>query len=90
MDLPADFLQASPGAGALPITVQRVDFSATALPEYKNCYATVLDNVLSAEECAALLGMAEASAPTGGWAPALVNAGSGYEVMVTDYRKCDR
>lgn len=88
VDLPSDFLVAIP-ADAEPITVKRVDFASSPLPEYTPYYATVLENVLSASECADLLKLAEQSSPTG-WAPALLNVGSGYELLATDVRHCDR
>lgn len=89
VDIPSDFLRVLP-QDAHPITVSRVKFAETALPEYEPCYATVIDNVLSASECEELLMLAEMSSPTGGWAPAMVNAGMGYELLATDIRHCDR
>lgn len=87
--IPASFLTTTP-SDAHPITVSRIDFANTTLPEYTPYYATVLDNVLSATECADLLRLAEKSSPTGEWQPALLNAGAGYEVLMTDVRHCDR
>ena len=89
VEIPPEFLRIQP-ADIQPITVQRVKFAETPLPEYERCYATVIDNVLSASECDQLLRLAEMSSPTGGWAPAMVNAGMGYEVLVTEIRHCDR
>ena len=40
--LPEDFLSAP----APNITVSRIDFKKTDLPEYKDCYAVILDDVL--------------------------------------------
>ena len=87
--IPDDFLIATRD-DAEPITVQRIDFKSSPLPEYDGCYATVLENVLSPSECAQLLRLAEASSPTGGWAPALLNVGPGYEMLATNVRFHDR
>jgi hypothetical protein len=47
--------------------------------------------VLSAEECAELLHLAEESVPGDvAWRPALVNAGPGVEVLISKYRNSDR
>lgn len=74
-----------------PITVERIDFSKTDLPEYEGCFAVVLENVLSPSECATLLALAEKSATTSqGWKPAMVNAGGNFEALATDYRNSDR
>lgn len=89
VQIPPDFLKVI-RTDAEPITVERVDFATSTLPEYAPYYATVLDNVLSPSECAELLQFAVLSSPTGDWAPALVNAGIGYEIMRTDVRHCDR
>ncbi|EJT80675.1 hypothetical protein GGTG_00669 [Gaeumannomyces tritici R3-111a-1] len=62
--IPDDFLSvSSPPPDALPITMKPIDFAQTPLPEYKGCYAVVLDNVLSPSECRQLLRMAEDSVP---------------------------
>ncbi|KAL8392950.1 hypothetical protein RB595_002949 [Gaeumannomyces hyphopodioides] len=62
--IPDDFLSvSSPPPDALPITMKPIDFAQTVLPEYKGCYAVVLDNVLSPSECQQLLQMAEDSVP---------------------------
>lgn len=62
--IPDDFLSvSSPPPDALPITMKPIDFAQTVLPEYKGCYAVVLDNVLSPSECQQLLKMAEDSVP---------------------------
>lgn len=89
VEIPSEFLKATP-PDARPITAERVDFAASAVPEYAPYYATVLDNVLSPSECVELHRLAELSSPTGDWAPAMVNAGAGYEILATDVRRCDR
>ncbi|KAF7973625.1 hypothetical protein HWV62_14810 [Athelia sp. TMB] len=87
--IPHDFLTTT-RSDAEPTTVQRIDFKSSPIPEYDGCYATVLENVLSPSECAQLLRLAEASSPTGGWAPALLNVGPGYEMLAKDVRFHDR
>lgn len=89
VDIPDDFLKRTP-IDAAPITAHRIDFAKSSLPEYHACYATVLDNVLSPSECARLLRLAEASSPTGGWSPAMLNVGAGHEMLATNFRFHDR
>jgi hypothetical protein len=88
VEIPADFLKVR--TDAEPIQVERANFATSTLPEYAPYYATVLDNVLSAAECAELLRLAVLSSPTGSWAPALLNVGAGVEILETDVRHCDR
>lgn len=83
--LPADFL-AEPREG---ITVDRVDFEKHSLPEYKDYYAVVIDNVLSPEACQQLLEAAEKTS-NGEWERAMVNIGGGHQTMITDIRSCGR
>ena len=76
-----------------PVTVTRIDFANTDIPQYAGKYAVILENVLSPSECSQLLSLAEASAPTDDgkpWRPALVNVGGNYEVHADDYRKSER
>jgi hypothetical protein len=49
----------------------RVDFIAAGLPEYKECYALVLDSLFSAEELSSFVAEAEASST---WKVAQINA----------------
>jgi hypothetical protein len=86
--IPPYFLVSSP-SDADSIIVEKIDFAASPLPEYAGMYATVLDNVLSASECAELLSLAEMSS-SGGWQPALINAGIGREVSAPEVRSCGR
>ncbi|KAH8785589.1 oxidoreductase domain-containing protein [Diaporthe sp. PMI_573] len=98
--IPADFLSlTAPPPDAQPVTIQPVDWAVSALPEYDGLYAVVLENVLSPSECETLIRLAESSADvsrmnsTGDhnpWKPAMVNAGSGFEVLDTSYRNSDR
>jgi len=89
VDIPTDFLKSTP-PDTNPVTVQRIDFSMTPLPEYAPHYATVLDNVLSASECTELLRLAMQGAPKGKWEPAMVNVGNGREVLASEIRLCER
>ncbi|WYZ41383.1 hypothetical protein EsH8_V_000278 [Colletotrichum jinshuiense] len=94
--IPADFLSVPLPAGAPPVTLTRVDWSKTKLPENGTRYAVVLDNVLTPAECAELVRMAEASATERGpggdepWQPAMVNVGPGWEIFEPQYRNSDR
>ncbi|KAJ7604273.1 hypothetical protein FB45DRAFT_924650 [Roridomyces roridus] len=63
-----------------------VDFPAAGLPEYKSCYAIVLDSLFTREELTAFLAEAESSGP---WQIAQINAGD-YAFTDTSYRKGDR
>lgn len=71
------------------ITISRIDFAKTALPEYKDLWAVVLDGVMSPEECKALVAAAE-STTEGKWYRALVNVGGGRQRMIEDVRNCGR
>ena len=82
---PSDFLL-GPGPA---VKVSRIDFAATAIPEYKDDYAVVLDDVLTPAECATLVRAAEASAG-GKWERALVNVGGNEQEYLPDRRDCDR
>jgi hypothetical protein len=97
VDIPDDFLAPLPDPTI--IKTERIDFEKTPLPEYKSCYAVVLDNVLTKEECNQLIHLTERSAgahrdddevPDNGWRPAMVNAGVGQEYLKPDYRNSDR
>jgi hypothetical protein len=87
--IPPYFLVSSP-SDADSIIAEKIHFAASPLPEYAGMYATVLDNVLSASECAELLRLAEVS--SSGWQPELVNAyaGIGREVSAPEIRSCER
>ncbi|KAK1479834.1 oxidoreductase domain-containing protein [Colletotrichum cuscutae] len=96
--IPPDFLSVPLPASAPAVTLQKLDWSKTALPENGPLYAVVLDNVLTPGECAQLLRMAEASATDRGpdpdkdepWRPAMVNMGPGWEILEPEYRNSDR
>ena len=71
------------------ITVQRIDFTETTLPELNGLYAAVLDNVLSASECARFVEAAEATS-NGIWEQAQVNVGMNQQVLMKHVRDCGR
>lgn len=93
--IPADFLRKAPW-DAKPITVTPIDWAQTILPENNGCYAVILDNVLSPSECEQMLKLAEDSVLDRGkdgnriWSEAMVNIGSGFELLNTEYRNSDR
>ena len=81
--------------GPCPVVkVTRVDFEKTDLFEFKGAYAVILDNVLSASECAQLLALAESSSGGSGghgkWERAMINTGNNNQELITDVRNCDR
>ncbi|KAI7786390.1 oxidoreductase domain containing protein [Diaporthe eres] len=98
--IPEGFLSlAAPPPDAKPVTISPVDWASSPLPEYNGLFAVVLENVLSPSECQILIDLAESSADvsetnsTGDhnpWKPAMVNAGSGFEVLDSGYRNSDR
>ncbi|KAK4555947.1 hypothetical protein LTR86_007167 [Recurvomyces mirabilis] len=71
------------------IIVERINFEDTVLPRYQGLYAVILDNVLTASECKALLEAAEAS-NNGVWERAMVNIGGGKQRLMEDERCCGR
>ncbi|KAK2015258.1 hypothetical protein LZ32DRAFT_602601 [Colletotrichum eremochloae] len=95
--IPEDFLSSPLPPDAPPVTLEKIDWSASALPENESLYAVVLDNVLTPGECAQLIRMAEDSAAGQGgndddepWRPAMVNIGQGWEILEPEYRNSDR
>ncbi|KAK4976556.1 hypothetical protein LTR66_010826 [Elasticomyces elasticus] len=83
--LPEDFLSRP----AQDIILSRVDFAKVGMPEYKDLYAVVLDNVLTAAECQILIAAAEATSANG-WERAKIMGGSGRQYLATDTRNCGR
>lgn len=71
------------------IVKQKIDFLKTPLPFYEGMYAVILDNVLSAEECAALIKAAE-DLNEGVWEQAMVNMGGDMQMLDINYRKSGR
>ena len=45
------------------IAIHKLDFPALGLPQYKNKFALVIDNLFNKDDCDKLLKAAEASAP---------------------------
>lgn len=84
-NLPDDFLTSA----APNITVNRIDFANTTLPEYAGLYAVVLDNVLDSEDCQQLIAAAEATT-NGEWERAMINIGGGRQELRPDSRNCGR
>ncbi|EED15885.1 conserved hypothetical protein [Talaromyces stipitatus ATCC 10500] len=85
-----DFLPAQPPHH---VTSSIIDFTATTppIPEYEDCFAAVIDNFMTEAECNELLSLAEQSTTEPGkWERAMINAGNGKQVMVTDTRNCGR
>jgi hypothetical protein len=83
--LPKSFLSGAPPNPK----VTKIDFKKTELPEYDGLYATILDGILTPEECGILVGAAEDQAQ-GKWERAMVNIGGGMQALYEDTRKCDR
>jgi hypothetical protein len=83
--LPAGFLE-----GPAPsLTKSVIHFEKEGLPEYKKCWAVILDGVLSETECQQLVAAAEATTD-GIWERAMVNIGGGMQALYEDTRKCGR
>ena len=71
------------------IKKQVIDFTMTELPEYEGHYACILDNVLSADECANLIRAAKAQTD-GEWEHATINTGYNGQQIDTESRSCGR
>lgn len=64
VDIPGDFLNGPEEEDIADfMTSYKIDFKEADLPEYENCYAAVVDGVLTKSECETLLELAEASVP---------------------------
>lgn len=90
--IPDDFLPPEAPSG---VHVRKIDFAATALPEYKDLFAAVIDNFLTESECKELIRLAEATTLSGDsttptWERAMINAGGGRQILLTDTRNCGR
>lgn len=89
--IPDAFLASPPSE---PVVAKHIDWASSPLPENQGRTALVLDNVLSKEECAELLSLAESSVPgedgASPWKPALVNVGVGVETAAPGYRDSER
>ena len=83
--LPDDFL-------SLPspiIQKQIIDFKKTDLPDYDGYFACILDNVLSADECAELIRAVKAQT-NGEWEQATIKVGFGMQEVDPESRLCGR
>jgi hypothetical protein len=83
--LPEGFLSGAPPNPK----VTQIDFSNTEVPGYDGLYATVLDGILTPEECNILVAAAEDQA-RGKWERAMINIGNGKQALYEDTRKCGR
>ncbi|KAK3942303.1 hypothetical protein QBC46DRAFT_457699 [Diplogelasinospora grovesii] len=61
--IPDGFLVDRPADAAASVTVTRINWKTTVLPENKNKYAVILDGVISPSECQELIRLAELSVP---------------------------
>ena len=84
--VPKSFLQNN---GLVP-TRERLDFNALGIPAYSKCWAVVIDNAFTAEECAQLVSLAENHAAPGGWERAMINVGNYEQMLAPETRNCDR
>ncbi|KAL6857479.1 hypothetical protein ACO1O0_004915 [Amphichorda felina] len=97
--IPPDFLTGPPPG---PINAVPIPFASSPIPEYQGRTALTIDNVLSREECAQLIALAESSVAQGAaddpdsdssspWKPALVRVAPGVEVAPSPgYRESGR
>jgi hypothetical protein len=69
--------------------MKRIDFKKEGLPEYADCYAVIIDNILTPTECEQFVAAAESHA-SGQWERAMINVGAGKQVMYVESRKCGR
>jgi len=83
--LPKNFLTGAPPNPK----ITKIDFTKTEVPEYEGLYATVLDGILTPEECHTLVAAAESQAPNK-WERAMINIGNGEQALYEDTRKCGR
>ncbi|KAK7019120.1 alcohol dehydrogenase, partial [Favolaschia claudopus] len=80
------FMSKLVGRGPRYVSPGPIDFAAEGLPEYKNCYAIIIDSLFSNAELTAALAEAEDSSP---WEVAQVNSGTEAYTM-TSYRNGQR
>ncbi|KAG8961305.1 hypothetical protein FRC03_005563 [Tulasnella sp. 419] len=78
----------SPSTSA-PLAVHKLDFVSLGLPEYKDAFVLVIDNLFTPEDCKKLLAAAESSKE---WERAAVNGppGSGEGIVIASYRNSSR
>ena len=85
---PAGLLKALSNAPPKTCHAEPVDWESV-LPQYTGCFALLIHDLLSPEECQSLLVAAEAAADNK-WEGAMVNIGGGRQQLMTDVRLCDR
>ncbi|KAJ5895394.1 Prolyl 4-hydroxylase alpha subunit [Penicillium taxi] len=89
-NIPEDFLRGPPQNAK----VHKIDFTQTTppIPAFKGQFAVVIDNFMTEAESASLLKLAQTTTSQNEtqWERAMVNAGSGKEVMSVDTRKSGR
>jgi len=83
---------AEPPKDTKEVGIQKLDFEAFGLPEYKDKYALVLDNVFSPEDCRKLYSVTGGSLEdySGNWEAAQINAGGDKQYLDTSYRNSGR
>ncbi|KAK2754217.1 hypothetical protein FQN54_007096 [Arachnomyces sp. PD_36] len=93
-ELPPGFLPPTIPEGA---SMRRIDFANTdpPIPEYKNLFAVMIDNLFTELECQGLIRAAETSTftptnTTPSWDRALINIGGGEQMLAVDSRNCGR
>jgi len=70
-------------------TSRLIDFKKEGLPEYADAFAMAIDDLVTPEECTALLNAAE-SHSEGKWEEAMITLGNGEQRTVLDRRNCGR
>ena len=83
--LPSNFLS-NPSPN---ITIKKIDFTKTPIPQYDGLKAFIIDNALSKPECETLVQAAEATTNSI-WEQAMVNVGMGKQKLMKDVRDCGR
>lgn len=77
------------GSAPASCTSHHIDFAKAGLLEYAQAFAVAIENLVTPEECTALLAAAESTAD-GKWDQAMVNIGGGEQKIMTDVRNCGR
>jgi hypothetical protein len=83
---------AEPPKNPKEISIQKLDFESFGLPEYKDKYALVIDNLFDTEDCKKLYSLTGGSLKdySGAWEAAQVNAGGDKQYLDTSYRNSGR
>ena len=74
------------------VYVQCIDFKSVGLPEYRDTYAIVIDNLFTEEDCRKLFSITAGSFDnfSGNWVEAEIDAGGGKQYLDTTFRKSSR